>query len=201
MALYIKGTPNNLSKVRAVLDIFCRASRAKIKWGKLAAIWTSKGKREWEWGQEIGLKWILKGTEANFDKLMLSLKGKLITRGHPNLSLVGKILVANQVLLASMWYLVACWNPNPRMCNQIKGVVCNFIWGGKATNTLPKVKWDFLTLPLSNIDLGIIDPKAQSEALFAKLLMRGLIVTIYCTPSPLRYALTNKDPVGSGTTM
>jgi hypothetical protein len=27
------------------------------------------------------------------------------------------------------------------------------------------------------------------------------VVRIYCTPSPLRYALTNKDPVGSGTTM
>jgi hypothetical protein len=25
--------------------------------------------------------------------------------------------VVNQVLLASMWYLAACWNPNPRMCN------------------------------------------------------------------------------------
>jgi hypothetical protein len=28
----------------------------------------------------------------------------------------------------------------------------------------------------------------------------GASVRIYCTPSPLRYALTNKDPVGNGTT-
>jgi hypothetical protein len=53
-------------------------------------------------------------------------------------------------------------------------MVRNFIWGGKASNTRAKVKWDFLTLPLSSGGLRIIDPKAQSEALLTKLLMRGL---------------------------
>jgi hypothetical protein len=111
--------------------------------------------------------------KANFEKLMLTVKGKMIAWGKCNLSLVDKILVANQVLLSSMWYLAACWNPNPRMCNQIRGMVRNFIWGGKASNTRAKVKWGSLTLPLSSGGLGIIDPKAQSEALFAKLLVRG----------------------------
>jgi hypothetical protein len=46
--------------------------------------------------------------------------------------------------------------------------------GGKASNTKAKVKWDSLTLPLSSNSLGIIDPKAQSEALLAKLLVKGL---------------------------
>jgi len=36
------------------------------------------------------------------------------------------------------------------------------------------VKWDTLTLPISKGGLGIIDPKTQSEALFVKLLVRGL---------------------------
>jgi hypothetical protein len=56
--LYLKGSPSNLSKARAVLDLFCLASGAKINWGKSAAIWASKDKKEWEWGQEVGLKWI-----------------------------------------------------------------------------------------------------------------------------------------------
>jgi hypothetical protein len=87
------------------------------------AIWANKGKKEWEWGQKVGLRGIPEGegvrylgiqigfrlpTEANFDKFMLSLKGKLITWGHHNLSLAGRILVANQVLLALMWYVAAC---------------------------------------------------------------------------------------------
>jgi hypothetical protein len=26
-----------------------------------------------------------------------------------------------------MWYLATCWNPNLRMCNQIRRMVWNFI--------------------------------------------------------------------------
>jgi hypothetical protein len=46
--------------------------------------------------------------------------------------------------------------------------------GGKASNTRAKVKWDSLTLPLSSGGLRIIDPKPQSEALLAKLLVKIL---------------------------
>jgi len=59
-----------------------------------------------------------------------------------------------------MWYMAACQNPNPIMCNQIRGVIWNFIWGGNAIRTQAKAKWDSLTLPFSNGSLGIIDPKA-----------------------------------------
>jgi hypothetical protein len=60
------------------------------------------------------------------------------------------------------------------MCNQIRGVVRNFIWGGKASKTRAKVKWDSFMLSPSCGGLGIIDPKTQSEAFLAKLLMWGL---------------------------
>jgi len=113
-------------------------------------------------------------TEANFDKLMVALKSKLLTWSHNLLSLAGRILVANQVLLASMWYLAACWNPNPRMTSQVKGVIRNFIWGSKDAPTCAKVKWETLILSAAQGGLGIIDPKAQSEALLAKLMTRGL---------------------------
>jgi hypothetical protein len=73
-----------------------------------------------------------------------------------------------------MWYLAAAWNPNPRMCSQVREVVRNFIWSGKAANARAKVKWETLVLPISQGGLGIIDPKTQSEALLAKLLIRGL---------------------------
>ncbi len=71
----------------------------------------------------MGLKWIPESeiihylgiqvgfqlpTEANFDKFMISLKGKMIAWGSYNVSLIGKILVANQVFLSSMWYMAAC---------------------------------------------------------------------------------------------
>ncbi len=60
------------------------------------------------------------------------------------------------------------------MCNQIREVVPNFLWGGKASNTWAKVKWDSFTFPLSSDGLGIIDTKAQSKALLAKLMVRSI---------------------------
>jgi hypothetical protein len=65
--------------------------------------------------------------EAYFEKMMLSLKSKLISWNNNRLSLAGRILVANKVLLVSMWYIAASWNPSPRMCSQVRGVVRNFI--------------------------------------------------------------------------
>jgi hypothetical protein len=188
-ALYLQGTPLNLDKAQKVLTTFSAASGAKVNWHKLAAIWASKKDRTWHWATEVGLKWISRreGTkylgvlvgfhlppEANFDRLMIALKSKLIAWSHNLLSLAGRILVANQVLLASMWYLAACWNPNPRMTTQIRGVIRNFIWGGKDAPARAKVKWETLILSAAQGGLGIIDPKAQSEALLAKLMIRGL---------------------------
>jgi hypothetical protein len=97
--------------------------------------------------------------EANFDKMLSVLKGKLINWSTCHLSLAGRILVVNQVLLASMWCLAASLNLNPRMCCQVRGIVRNFIWSGKATNARAKVKWETLVLPTSQGGLKIIDPK------------------------------------------
>ncbi len=141
-ALYFQGTRENMERTQKVLDIFCKAFGAKVNWKKTAAIWASKKERDWEWGQDVGLQWIPEGQgvrylgiqvgfhlppEVNFGKMVTALKGKLINWSTCRLSLAGRILVANQVLLASMWYMAAAWNPNPAMCNQIRGIVRNFI--------------------------------------------------------------------------
>jgi hypothetical protein len=110
----------------------------------------------------------------NFEKMMLSFKGKLISWSNNKLSLAGRILVANQVLLASMWYIAASWNLSPMMCSKVRGVVRNFIWGDRDALARAKVKWSTMVIPITQGGLGIIDPKAQSEALLAKLLTRGL---------------------------
>ncbi len=93
-AMYLQGSPSNLDKAQNVLNIFCQASGAKVNWHKSATIWASKNKRGWHWGENVGLKWIPDGEgtryldvlvgshlplEANFEKMRLSLKNKLIS--------------------------------------------------------------------------------------------------------------------------
>jgi len=56
----------------------------------------------------------------------------------------------------------------------VRGVIRNFIWGGKDAPARAKVKWDMLALPIDQSSLGVTDPKSQSEVLLAKLFVRGL---------------------------
>jgi hypothetical protein len=60
------------------------------------------------------------------------------------------------------------------MCVQIKSLVWNLIWGDKTKKSSVKVRWDVMTLPMSQGGLTIIDPKTQAKALLAKLVVWGL---------------------------
>jgi hypothetical protein len=88
-ALYFKGDQGNLDMAKGVLEVFCKASGARINWNKSSAIWASRRERIWDWGQEVGLKWVPRGegvrylgvqvgfhlpTEANFNKMLSALK-------------------------------------------------------------------------------------------------------------------------------
>lgn len=50
---------NNLQKTFQVLQTFCDASRRKFNWHKSCAIWASKKPREWSWGEDKGLVWLV----------------------------------------------------------------------------------------------------------------------------------------------
>jgi len=117
-ALYLQGSCSNMDRAQGILNLFCKASGAKVNYNKMIAIWASKRSKNWEWGQEVGLQWVLEGKgvrylgiqvgfhlppEANFDKMLIALKGKLINWSTYCLSMARRILVANQVLLTSMW--------------------------------------------------------------------------------------------------
>jgi len=65
-ALYLQGSPSNLDRAQNVLNIFCQTLGAKVNWHKSAAIWASKNKREWHWGENVGLKWIPDGESTQY---------------------------------------------------------------------------------------------------------------------------------------
>jgi len=60
-ALYLQGSQANMERTQKVLDIFYKASGAKVNWNKSATVWASKRPRTWGWGQEVGLQWVSKG--------------------------------------------------------------------------------------------------------------------------------------------
>ena len=71
------------------------------------------------------------------------------------LSLVGRVVVVNHILLATMWHSVACWMLDKE-------------------TTLVKVAWCCLIKAKNQGGLGLVDPIHQSKVLLGKLLVRSL---------------------------
>ena len=44
------------------------------------------------------------------DKVLQQFRGKLKVWSNKNLSMVGRILITNQVILLSIWYIASCTN-------------------------------------------------------------------------------------------
>ena len=61
--------------------------------------------------------------------LLVKLRRKLLLWDSVNLSLAGRVLVANQVLLATIWYVASTILLNARLCIlQVQRLIRNYIW-------------------------------------------------------------------------
>jgi hypothetical protein len=95
-----------------------------------------------------GANWILPNNRSQLCQAFGFFRKKLISWGNNYLSFAGRNLVANQVLLSSMWYSVVCWNLNAIMITQIKGESKNFILGGALENKAPRLVGPSFVSPL-----------------------------------------------------
>ena len=144
--LYLKGTIQNLNMVDQVLKSYCGGTGSNVNWDKSAAIWASLNPRTWQWGQEKGLRWIPEGssvTSLGFPlgfnmgqkeknaKVLSEIRGKLAQWVNKPLSMAARILVTNQVVLASIWYIASCADLARSVLAKARTLVRNFIWSGK----------------------------------------------------------------------
>lgn len=190
--LFLDGTLDNMDRALTVINRFGAASGAKLNLHKSVGLWVAQAEKEWQWGEEAGLKWLLPGEVTRYlgypfglhipqkekDGKMLSQIRKHLSKwsNHP-LSLVGRIMVSNQVILSSIWYLASGTDLTGNALKVAKATVRNYIWSGKRESCArAKVKWDTAVLPIVRGGIKIIDPQWQASALLIKLLTRGLSV-------------------------
>jgi hypothetical protein len=109
------------------------------------------------------------------NKVLQSMRGKLVIWMSKKLTIVARILVANQVILASIWYVPSCADLSLSIVKTMKSLMKNFVWSGQANGKArAKVAWDIAILPLAKGGIKIIDPEAQTIVFLAKMLVRGL---------------------------
>ena len=144
--LFLDGTPENLDRALTVINKFGGASRAKLNLHKSVGIWIATVERTWTWGEEAGLKWLKPGEVTKYlgypfglhipqkekDGKMLSQIRKHLHKwsAHP-LSLAGRIMISNQVILSSIWYFASCTDFTGKALKTAKATVGNYIWSGK----------------------------------------------------------------------
>ncbi|MCO5581971.1 hypothetical protein L7F22_035860 [Adiantum nelumboides] len=187
--LFLHYTPDVLDMIRYALERFCVASGARINWDKSYGILAGSqdvptwGPMDFRWlrpgeicrylGFQVGLD---VSPEQQFSLVMQAMRRKLCYWSTRHLSMAGRALVTNQVLLASAWYVASCWTMHGGVMLQLRRLIRNFLFGGSdgSLDTQARVRWSTCTLPTSQGGLGIIDPEMQSRALLTKLIVRGL---------------------------
>jgi hypothetical protein len=122
-ALYLKGKVSNLRNMHTVLTIFCSGSGVAINWDKSFGIWVGEGHHP-DWYPDVSFRWLRLGESVRYlgcqvgidlpphlhvAPLLLSLRRKLLFWSSAKLSFAGRIVVTNQVLLASVWYIASAW--------------------------------------------------------------------------------------------
>ena len=190
--LLLDGTTENMDRAIDVINRFGAASGAKLNLHKSVGLWIAHAPRTWTWGEEAGLKWLQPGevtrylgypfgiqiTQQEKDNKMLGQVRKHLHRWSENkLSLAGRIMVSNQVILSSIWYLASCMDFSTQALKLVRATVRNYMWSGKKnTNARARVKWATAVLPIVRRGVKILDPQWQASALLVKLLIRGLSV-------------------------
>jgi hypothetical protein len=109
--------------------------------------------------------------------MMAQIRKHLIRWSANKLSLAGRIMVSNQVVLSSIWYLASCMDFSGKSLKLARTTVRNYMWSGKYnTRARARVRWSTAVLPIVRGGVKILDPEWQASALLVKLLIRGMSV-------------------------
>ena len=115
--------------------------------------------------------------EQRFKEVLQALRKKLAYWCTTHLSLASRVLIVNQNLLSSLWYVASCWCQHLCSIGKVVMLVRNYLWSSEGGNRQcpTKVAWSSLILPKKYGELKLIDPETQMKALLVKLFMRGLL--------------------------
>lgn len=93
--------------------------------------------------------------------MLTLIREALIYWSSKSLSQAGQLLVSNQVILASLWYLAATADLGLKTLKVAHGLVRDYLWSGRREGrTRARVAWDAAIAPILQGGLKIIDPLA-----------------------------------------
>ena len=119
----------------------------------------------------------------HWDKVKKKIQKDIANWNNLRLSLIGKKLVINQIMLSKIWYMAYVETPPKMIIQEIKREIYNFLWNFKkvSVNMLTTMLWNFkkvrvnmltTTMPIAVGGLAIIDIETQCKALHCSIVAK-----------------------------
>ena len=152
----IKYTKEDVDEFVKTLETFSQASGMDINWKKSCAYWFDKHTHKlkwlpgyiWKWAEEgdlsklLGTSFGLNLNTKDVDQFPYNkMTKKLEYWSNMKLSLAGRIVICNQVLLSTFWFFITVWGSLKKKLRKIRGAIRNYIWSGKKQLTRTRVFW------------------------------------------------------------
>lgn len=181
-------SPTSVDELRtllAILDLYGRASNARVNRGKTAAdplsgrahtawihVLQNEGISSWlDWTSSIGTTYLgypLSSSKAQLqallDKLLQEIRAHAQFLTQRSLSKMGRALVANSLLLARVWHCIRILPVPLSFLASLRSTISAFLTH-KNFPRIPRISFSSLTRPKSEGSLGVLDPIAQHCAL------------------------------------
>ena len=90
------------------------------------------------------------------------------------LSLAGRALICNHVLLSTLWFFISVWGGSNKILNKIRGDIRNYLWSRKEQQSRTRVSWKECCLKKKYGGLGLVDPEAAKTSLLCKWIVRAM---------------------------
>ena len=198
--LYLE-TLESITALGHQLSVFEKYTGIKYNPKKCVGLWLGTNKNRpdtplnFTWGSEkIKILGFVYTTDPKQSKIenWLSIKSKIekdIKKWHNlKLSLLGKKLIINQVLLSKIWYYAYVENPPQDIINQLNFMIYNFLWSYKKT----RINQVTTTMPIKAGGLAILHLTSQLKALKCSLLAK-LSSDLYKNKAWVKLMLWNLD--------
>jgi hypothetical protein len=162
------------------LQHFSLASRLIINESKSAAYyWDPKGGGHPSWSQRFGWQWaqaseiskLLGLTLVTQDVdsfLLVKVDKKIQTWSKVQLNLVGREIIANNVLTSTLLYFLGIWGGTKTSVAQCTNKIHTFFWSGSEHHTRARTAWSILCLCREDGGLNFLDPQEACTTLMYK---------------------------------
>jgi hypothetical protein len=207
--IFLKGEERYVNNSIVILDHFCSASGLLINWMKSAAFWQYKGLPRPAWTNNYQWTWALPGemskllgtpfglnlASRSVDNFLVDrTKQKLTSWYASKLHISGRVIITNNIILASTLFFLVVWPGTVQAIMHIRKLASYFLWAGRETRTLARVAWPILCHRYRDGGLGIIDLEQAMMALMSKWIILALQPGNSNVQLMLRYRLLRTQP-------